>query len=76
MILVVGIFNQQQLFAQKNIENNPSIAECANGQFSTIFRTNRMENCVENFSCDQAVIRDGYIYDISQPMRIVKTKAG
>ena len=69
IIFVVGIFNQQQLFAQKNIERNPYIAECANAQLSALFGANRMENCIENFACDEAVIRDGYIYDTSQPMR-------
>lgn len=64
------------LFSQKQQQSIPiDVAKCGIEQTVQSINTGRLANCTPNHICDEATIRDGYTYDGSQPIKIVKTKA-
>ncbi|WP_298754983.1 zinc-dependent metalloprotease [uncultured Psychroserpens sp.] len=77
LVLCLLILSINMINAQKSAINLQAdqIPECGTGLEVGTFGIERRANCSQNFACDDATIRDGYIYDISQPMKIIKTKA-
>ena len=65
-----------QLLSQKG-QSSTAIPEfeCGSLEFRSRLDLVSRADCAINYECDEAQVRDGYIYDSAQPFTTIKTKA-